>query len=112
LFQNNKLYQLPGRIVVTGTNATSAQVFAFVDQNGTLNTLFNWTFTQYQNTPMIKVANNASKIMIVGPFIPPNSNQAIPKIDIFAIDYKNATFSNVSIPQNLNVDPQNVFINL
>ncbi len=112
MFQNTKLYQLAGRIVVTGTNSTSAQAFAFVDQNGTLNTLFNWTFTQYQNTPMIKVSTNATKIIIVGPSTPQNANLPMPKINIFNIDYKNATFSNVTIPQNLNVDPQNVFINL
>jgi hypothetical protein len=50
--------------------------------------------------------------MIVGPFTPPNASNAVPKVDAFAIDYKNAVFSNVSIPRNLNVDPLNVFINL
>ena len=111
-FATNKLYQSQGRIVVTGTNSTSAQAFAFIDQNGNLSTVFNWTFTKYGNTPLIKVSTNATKIMIVGPFTPPNASNAVPKVDAFAIDYKNAVFSNVSIPQNLNVDPLNVFINL
>jgi hypothetical protein len=98
IFANNKLYQLPGRIVVTGTNATSAQTFAFIDLNGTLKTIFNWTFSQYQSAPMIKLSTNASKIIITGPFTPPNASQPVPKIDIFSIDYRNGTFFNVSAP--------------
>lgn len=107
-----KIYSNPGRVVLAGTNSTTAQVLAFADMNGTLPCIFNWTFQNYQNTPMVSVSVNSSKIMIIGPAIPPNSNQTAPKIDIFFVDFRNATAVNISVPQNLILDPVNTYLSL
>jgi len=112
LFSNATLYANPGRLLITGANSTCAQAFAFIDQNGTLQSIFNWTFQNYQNTPKISVSMNLTKIMIIGPAIPPNATQAAPKIDIFFIAYMNATGLNVTAPPNLVLDPLNTYLTL
>ena len=113
LFSNAKLYSSPGRFVIAGANTTAAQVFAFADQNnGSIPCVFNWTFQNYTNTPMISVSVNSSKIMITGPSIPPNSAQAAPKNDIFFVNYMNKTAINITTPPNLLLDPLNTYLHL
>ena len=70
----------------------------------------NFFFPQYQSTPKIQVSSGLTKVMIMGPFIPPNQTQTQPKIDAFFIDYANKGFQNISFPFNTIPDPLNSLI--
>jgi hypothetical protein len=98
LLPQNKLFATKTSIVVGGWNVTTAQVFAITFQNGSVFNCFNFTFNNYQNTPMIQVSKNMTKILIAGLAIPPNSTQVLPKIDMFTIDYRSLSARNITFP--------------
>jgi hypothetical protein len=97
--------------VITATNSTSAQVLAFsFDSAGVFTPCLNFFFRQYQGPPKIQVSSGLTKVMIMGPFIPPNLTQIQPKIDAFYIDTANKGFQNITFPLNTIPDPVNSYI--
>jgi hypothetical protein len=73
---NPQIYTIPGIIVITSYNQTSAQVFAYTDDNsGHLHTALKYQFDKFVNTPKIMVSPKFSKVFVVGPAnTPPSSN--------------------------------------
>lgn len=107
----NKVYTANNLIVVTATNNTAGQVYAYsVGMNGMIKPLLNFYFPAYQSTPKILVSSNLTKVLIMGPFMPPNQTQAQPKIDSFFIDSPNNGFQNITFPFNSIPDPVNSFV--
>lgn len=72
----SQMYKVGSRIVITAANTTSAQVLAYsMNSSGAVKSCLNYLFNSYQGTPSIKISSNLSKVLIVGPFIPPNKTQ-------------------------------------
>lgn len=72
----NNIYTNNNTVIITATNSTSAQVLAFTfDNNGVFSPCLNFFFPQYQGPPKIQVSSGLTKVMVMGPFIPPNLTQ-------------------------------------
>jgi hypothetical protein len=111
LLPMNKIYSANNLIVITATNNTAAQVYAYsVGMNGMIRPLLNFYFPAYQSTPKILVSSNLTKVLVMGPFLPPNKTQSEPKIDSFFIDSPNNGFQNITLPFNTIPDPVNSFV--
>lgn len=61
------------RLLITAVNMTSAQILAF-SINGLRNfsLAFRFVFPLYQTQPQIFISRKLTKVLVVGPFIPPN----------------------------------------
>jgi hypothetical protein len=62
------------RIVISSTNTTAAQVLAFALDPTTnlLTNVLNFNFAGYQSLPKIQISSQLTKVLIIGPFLPPN----------------------------------------
>lgn len=73
LFQWSNIYKVDNKILITGKNVTSAQVIAYsINNQGHFTNSLNYIFTNFQNTPKIQVSSKLTKVLVIGPFIPPN----------------------------------------
>jgi len=96
-----------------GTDNTTAHVLAYSDNNsGNLTVCLNYTFTHFVNRPQIQISSNFTKILIMGPFTPPNTTDVKPKFDAFFVDYDRIQNANISFPLDTVKDPRSTFINL
>lgn len=111
ILPNSSISVADNKIVVTGTNSTVAQVLAFfVESSGNFTPCLNYYFPAYQNFPKIQISPLLTKVLILGPFIPPNRTQVEPKIDAFNIYYPNRTSQNISFNLNNLPEPTNTLI--
>jgi hypothetical protein len=96
------------RVVVTATNGTAAQALAFlIKPSGNFTNCLNFFFPMYQAPPKIMVSPQLTKVLVMGPFIPPNATQPQPKFDAFTVDYSSKTALNVSFDFRALPDPVN-----
>lgn len=73
---NPIIYKNDVRVVVTSTNSTAAQAKAFfIESTGVFTNCLDYTFAAFQSAPTIQVSSKLSKILAMGPFIPPNLTQ-------------------------------------
>jgi hypothetical protein len=96
------------RVVVTATNGTAAQVLAFfIESSGSFTNCLNFYFPMYQGPSKIIVSPQLTKVIVMGPFTPPNATQLQPKFDAFTVDYSNRTSLNVPFDFRAFPDPIN-----
>jgi hypothetical protein len=96
------------RIVLMGVNNTAAQVLAFfIESSGSFTNCLNFYFPLYQGPSKIIVSPQLTKVLVVGPFTPPNATQLQPKSDAFTVDYNNRTSLNVPFDFRSFPDPIN-----
>lgn len=73
ILPNSSISVFDRQIVVTGVNSTTAQVLAFyIELSGNFTNCLNYYFPMYQNFPKIQLSPQLTKVLISGPFIPPN----------------------------------------
>ena len=73
---NPSIYRNDVKVVVTSTNSTAAQAKAFyIESTGAFTNCLDYTFAAFQATPSIQVSSMLSKILAMGPFIPPTLTQ-------------------------------------
>lgn len=83
----SKIRTVWDRIGVWATNTTSAWVFGFVaPTGGQVTTIFNYSFTSYQDTPLIKVSPQLTKLVILGQVDRNGTN--VTKVDAYYINFK------------------------
>jgi hypothetical protein len=101
------------QVAVSAVNGTAAQVLAFfIEPSGNFTNCLNFFFPNYQAAPKIQVSPRLTKILIMGPFTPPNASQPQPKYDAFTINFNNRTFQNISFDFKSLPDPVGTFIAL
>jgi hypothetical protein len=100
-------------VVVTAVNGTSAQVIAFnIEPTGNFTNCLNFFFPMYQAAPKILLSPRLTKVLIMGPFLPPNASQPQPKYDAFNINFTTGNSQNISFDFRSLPDPVNTFITL
>ena len=96
------------RVVVVAHNGTAAQALAFVvDQSGNFTNCLNFFFPMYQAPPQIYFSPQLTKVLVTGPFTPPNASQTQPRFDAFNVLYENQTSTNISFDFSAFPDPVN-----
>jgi hypothetical protein len=97
ILPRSSIFVRDNRVVVTAVNGTAAQALAFfIESSGNFTKCLNFFFPMYQAPPRIMVSPQLTKVLVMGPFTPPNASQPQPKFDAFTVDYSNRTALNVS----------------
>ena len=85
LLPNHNLYRSGNRILITGSNATVAQFFAYSVDNTTtpwtFDSIINYTCPNFTASPNIQVSDDLTKVLVFG-----NSTPR-PRFDGFFINY-------------------------
>lgn len=108
----SKIKTMQDRIFLWAKNASSAWVFAFSLATNPPTNCLNYSFHNFQASPLIKFSPNLTKVLVLGPTIPPNTTVPIKRADTYFINYAEKTFRNISFPVRMITDPAQTFIDV